>query len=53
MNRKAPAKPTWCVAQRGAAPCSVVISSVIYSNSFYMSTEDLFGRTLRTACKMF
>ena len=38
INRKAPARPTWCVAQRGAAPCLVVICSVMYSHSFYMGS---------------
>ena len=35
INRKAPGKPTGCVAQRGAAPCFVVSGSVIDSHSLH------------------
>jgi len=40
INRKAPAKPTWCVAQREAASCLVVICSVIYSHSQQCQTDQ-------------
>jgi hypothetical protein len=46
INRRAPGKPNWCVAQREAAPCLVVIGSVMYSHSLYMGRSTVPDRPI-------